>query len=302
MEAETISNQILLHSKLNALVKLKKVFDSACFRYSISCNYHGINLNFKTKSQQFIQSLKHLIPEDWVCQPINENVIYLVGPEDFDYTPELWSDEVSQDCLSFENNTIAIQRDFAAQIGSNEVLLICEEEVGDGFYNFLRWYISEKLMNIGKYVLHASCVLDKNNNAHLFLGHSGAGKTTITKLSHPRLVLGDDMNLVSLQNSTLLVEAGAIGGQFNSMIGYDKKMPVVACYWLKQDLKNERSLLNPLAANQKIIASFANLHWPTLPLEKINQLMTFSNEVAVNTKLYELSFVNTPTIWDLLDP
>lgn len=300
--SEEVSNQSLLKTKLNDLSQFYEILNPAKFPESICCNYHGINLHFKTRSSRFVQSLKGLIPNNWLMIPSSSDVvIYLMTPEEFEHSSLSWSEEASQDCLSFENNTIAIQRDFASKIGTNEVLLICEDTVGDGFYNFLRWYLSEKLTSLDKYVVHSSCVLDKDHNAHLFLGHSGAGKTTITKLSHPRLILGDDMNLVSLEHNTLYVEAGAIGGQFNSMIGYDKKMPVKACYWLKQSPSNEKLKLVPLAANQKLLASFANLHWPTLPQTKIDQLMTFSIRAIQATIFYELKFRNDPSIWEYLD-
>lgn len=299
---EEISNHSLLEKKLDDLSKFKLKINSTIFDYSISCNYHGINLNFKTKSPKFVQSLKNLIPKEWICSPGSQTMIYLMEPSEFGYTPESWSDEASQNCISYENNTIAIQRDFASQIVSDNVFLICEDNISDGFYNFLRWYLSEKLMDIGKFVVHASCVLDKHHGAHLFLGHSGAGKTTITKLSSPRLVLGDDMNLVSLENNILYVEAGAIGGLFNSMIGYDKKIPVKAIYWLKQSTENIRVEQDPLIANQKFLASFANLHWETLPQQKIDQLMEFSLLATTQTKFYELKFQNSPAIWEYLDP
>lgn len=299
---EEISNELLFNQKLDALLTFKKNLNPALFIYSLSCNYHGIHLHFKSKSSKFIQSVQNLIPANWKCDPNNESAIFLLAPEEFNHSLESWSDESLQDCVSLENNSIAIQRDFASQVLDKNVLLICEESVGDGLYNFLRWYLSEKLMAIGKFVVHASCVLGKDNQAHLFLGHSGAGKTTITELSTPRLVLGDDMNLVSIENGILMVEAGAIGGKFNSMIGYGKKMPVKAVYWLKQDLENKKIELDQLSANQKFLASFANLYWPTLAQDKINQLMEFSLLATAQTNFYELKFIKNPSIWGHLDP
>lgn len=300
---DSLSNQALFKKKFNDLVRFKQILNPVLFPHTVCCDYHGINLCFKTKSPKFIQSLKKLVPKDWlVLPPPGGKVIYLMTPEEFNNSLQSWGDETSQDCLSLENNSIAIQRDFAAHILEQEVLLICEDSVSDGFYNFLRWYLSEKLMNIGKYVLHASSVLDKFNEAHLFLGHSGAGKTTITELSTPRLVLGDDMNLVSLENGHLMAEAGAIGGQFNSMIGYDQKRPVKACYWLKQDRVNSLREIAASEASQKFLASFANLYWPTLPESKIAQLMKFSTQALSQTKFYQLHFINTPAIWEYLDP
>ncbi|HXH76821.1 MAG TPA: hypothetical protein VNJ08_17765 [Bacteriovoracaceae bacterium] len=295
---DEVSNQPLLQNKIAAL-------DSQLptdFAFAVSCNYHGINLDIKTRSLRLVNSIKNLVPDGWLESTSSECRIFVLDPLEFGHTPESWSDESSQDCLTFEENTIAIQRDFAARIFQDHVLLICEDKVGDGFYNFLRWYLSEKLMLLNKYVVHASCVLDKHNNAHLFLGHSGAGKTTITKLSHPRSVLGDDMNLISIDNNTLQVEAGALGGQFNSMIGYDTKRTIVACYWLNQAKANEKKDLGPLSANIKLLASFANLHWPTLPEERINQLIGFASTAASVTKFYQLNFLNTQAIWEFLDP
>lgn len=297
-----LSNQILFDQKIHDLDKFKNEMSLQALEHSFSCVYHGINLNFKTKSTSFIDSLKSFIPKEWIGNQSEDTVIYLISPAEFGYSAEEWSDEFSQDCVSYENNTLVVQRDFAACLYDNQVFLICEDSVGDGFYNFLRWYLSEKLMGLNKYVLHASCVLDKKKNAHLFLGHSGAGKTTITKLAAPRLVLGDDMNLVSFSNNQFFVEAGAIGGQFNSMIGYDQKVPVSACYWLKQAGKNERIDLQSLIAGQKLLASFANLHWPTLSMTKVEQLMNFSEQVIKHTKFYELKFINDASIWEFLDP
>lgn len=299
---EEISNPLLLEKKINDLKLFHQKIHLDLLKHSIACHYHGIHLHFKTKSTRFVESLTSLIPASWQASPSEEMVIYMASPEDFGHTPLFWSDESCQDCLSYKENTIAIQRDFAAMIDGQKVYLICDDSVGDGFYNFLRWYLSEKLMGLGKFVVHASCVLDKNHQAHLFLGHSGAGKTTITKLSSPRLVLGDDMNLVSLIDNVLYVEAGAIGGQFNSMIGYGKLMPVKACYWLKQSAKNECHQFEAAMAQQKLLASFANLHWPTLPQAKILQLMEFSMLALKTTPVYELQFKKDSSIWELLDP
>ena len=302
MTLEQVSNQFLLEKKINDLhlFKLKiNPQDSYC---SLACSYHGINLHFKTKSINFINSIKKLIPESWIIHSKDEPIIYLMTPEEFGHTQELWCDESLPECISLENNTIGIQRDFAAKVGASEVFLICESRVADGFYNFLRWYLSEKLIDINKFVVHSSCVLDKNNMAHLFLGHSDAGKTTITELSYPRLVLGDDMNIISLENNMLFVEAGAIGGKFNSMIGYDRKMPVKACYWLHQDCLNERIGLSSTIANQKLVASFANLNWPTLSQKKTEKLLIFSSQASSLMNFYQLNFLNSSTVWDFLDP
>lgn len=269
--------------------------------YNVVCNYHGINLNLFTKSLEFINSLKNYIPTNWLECVANSKKIYILGPNDFLLSNENWCDESSQDCLSLNNNTIAIQRDFAAKIYKDFIVLICEEYVGDGFLNFLRWYISEKLLENNKFVLHSSCVLDKNNFAHLFLGHSGAGKTTITSLSTPRLVLGDDMNIVTISNSRVFVEAAAIGGLFNSMIGHDKKVELKAIYWLKQSVENKIESLDKNFGLAKVLASFANLNWDTLSNENLDKLLNFSNEVTDHVSIFNCLFNKSDEIWKIID-
>lgn len=299
---DKVSNQKLYDDKFKILGIFRKSFDANIFSYSFACNYHGISLKFHSRSEKLKQSLLSFLPEQWLNTENQAFEIYLLSPAYFNYPLESWCDEASQDCYSLEKNHIAIQRDFASWfISPNQILLICEDCVGDGFYNFLRWFISERLISHNKYVIHASCVLDKYNKAHIFLGHSGAGKTTITKLSAPRLTLGDDMNIISLEDQVPIVEAGAIGGLFNSMIGYDKKIEVKACYWLTQAKENSLVELSPQIANQKLLASFANLHWPTLPEKTADQLVDFSMKLTNTIKFYELQFKNDSSIWTLLD-
>jgi hypothetical protein len=179
---------------------------------------------------------------------------------------------------------------------------VTEDCLGDGFYNFLRWFVSEKLIEMNKYVIHASCVLGSDGLAHIFLGHSGAGKTTITKLSSPRKVLGDDMNIISFgSEGDVVVEAGAIGGLFNSMIGYGVQTKIKGFYWLQKSDSNKLIEIEKSIASQRLLSSFANLHWPTLSSSKEEHLISVSILAAKNTKFYQLNFKKDSSFWDLIE-
>jgi hypothetical protein len=86
------------------------------------------------------------------------------------------------------------------------------------------------------------------------------------------------------------------------MIGYDNKMPVKAIYWLKQSSENKLSKLSSTMAQQKLLASFANLNWPTLPETTSAQLIDFSFKVVASVDFYELEFIKDAAIWEILDP
>lgn len=301
---DEISNSALLKRKKAEVEKLDFA-DLHCtsFKYTFSCLYHGVPLLLKSHSAQLGKDLTKLLPETWQPSTLqNATTVFVIDPQEIGYSPEEWCSESSQDCHSFELNSIAVQRDFAARKNDDSVILICESALGDGFYNFLRWFISEKLLEQNKFVMHSSCVLDKEGMARLFLGHSEAGKTTITELSHPRSILGDDMNIVSSENGQLMVEAGAIGGRFHSMIGYDKRVPVKACYWLVQSPQNNLRKMEETKGMQKFIASFANLNWPTLPAEKNFQLIQFASLASRSVPFYTLEFEKSLSVWEMLDP
>jgi len=300
---EEISNPDLIERKKTLLQNLSFDFSQPSSDLVFNCNYHNIPLRFITQSSSFITSLEKLIPAHWKRENDDFFSIALFDPRSLGFTSEEWADESSQDCLSYDENKIAIQRDFAAKIESDKVVLICEGDTSDGFYNFLRWFISGKLIAQGKFVMHSSCVLSASskNQAYLFLGHSGAGKTTITELSSPRLVLGDDMNILSEDKNVLTVEAGAIGGRFNSMIGYDHLVPIKGIYWLVQDDHDELVPLDRMKGAQKLLASFANLHWPTMKEKDIQKLLDFAESASSRVPFYELHFKKSISIWDLLE-
>lgn len=65
------------------------------------------------------------------------------------------------------------------------------------FENFLRVLVAYRLLETGGALVHSAGVVEEGR-AHLFLGPSGAGKTTLARLARNagRAVLSDDMNAV----------------------------------------------------------------------------------------------------------
>ena len=298
---DIISNKNLFNKKQNILKNYLLREDT--FDHQLAIQYHGIDLQLHSQSNVIQTDLLALLPHEWFVSNSVAIDIYIISPSIFNIGLEEFSEETSQDCYSLDNNHWAIQRDFAAKIlDNNKVILVCEERLGDGFYNFLRWFISEKLIERNKFVLHASCVLDKKGDAHVFLGHSGAGKTTVTKLSSPRQILGDDMNILSIsEDLDVMIEAGAIGGLFNSMIGYGVKKKIKGIYWLSQSNNNELIKLDTISGSQHLLASFANLHWPTLSKQVENKLVETSFHVAQNVDFFQMNFKKDSSFWELLE-
>jgi len=64
-----------------------------------------------------------------------------------------------------------------------------------GLENFLRVMTASFILRQGGLLLHAAGVV-RGGRAHIFFGPSGAGKTTVTRLSPRDVVLSDDLTLI----------------------------------------------------------------------------------------------------------
>lgn len=268
------------------------------FNHSLSCRYLGISLTFHSHSKTFIDDLSDHLPESWLSDVQNPVNIYLMDPSLFNFSKKEWCEEISQNC--FENNssesTYYLQRDFLAVI-TNDIFLISEEVLGDGFYNFLRTYLSRKIIEDKKVIFHSSCIVGRDNKARFFIGHSGAGKTTITSLAEGRVVLGDDMILCEVKNDKVYASPAAIGGAFLPNVSYDESFEVAGFYWLEQSDQNKVSTFTKIQAKTKLMASYANLFWESLEDNEIGFLMDFSSKILNRCPVYKLDFTQTSDFW-----
>ena len=111
---------------------------------------------------------------------------------DFDHRP-------SAVCLA--GIRLMVRLDWAEGTGLASGLWTSEDGGAEGdlfpgiFENFLRVLVAYRLLELGGLVVHSAGVVDRGE-AYLFLGRSGAGKTTLSRLSEAagRSVLSDDLN------------------------------------------------------------------------------------------------------------
>lgn len=303
-----ISNQVLFKSKKEILTSLSESdFSKKSFKHKVSCLYHGVPLVFYTNSYSFYNELLSYLPTSWKLEDTNQlhdldvMSIYIKDYKDYGYDFNTWSDELSQDCII--QKSFIYQRDFAARILTpKKITLITEPKVCDGFYNFLRWYLPLELIKVNKLILHSSCILDKNSsNAHFFLGHSGAGKTTITELSSPRKILGDDMNLLSLDKTGLRAQAGAIGGYFKPQVNYSDSFPIKSFNWIIQSQENKRVKLSTAQARTKLMASVSNIFWESLDREQTDFIFETVMKAVSEVPVYELHFKKDSSFWNTIE-
>jgi hypothetical protein len=142
-------------------------------------------------------------------------------------------------------------------------------------------------------VIHSSCLV-QGGEAYLFAGHSGAGKSTVARLSRPRPILSDEATIIRLDAQGVLV--------YNSPFRSDTDMPSLtepyrlqAVHLLHQASYNKRFPLAKMDAVLKLLQRV--FYWAHDPKET-KKLMTMCKTLVERVPVYELSFQKNDTFWE----
>tara|TARA_R110000868_G_scaffold132380_2_gene343135 strand:+ start:68488 stop:69399 length:912 start_codon:yes stop_codon:yes gene_type:complete len=274
---------------------------------SIFFKYHDIPIEFSSPDKALLHSIQQTLPASWFLKASEVQNVYKVSHyplETLGLQEEVFEDEADSECYieHLDKRELAYHRDFVALKDNGHVKAIFTSRVDDGFYNFIRWLLSRDLLVAQKVVLHSSVILGRDQKAYVFLGPSGAGKTTTCHNAQERLVLGDDMNILKLDNNKVLAQAGAIGGKFSPQVPIEQSYEVAGLYWLSQSQKLELTPLNASKAAQVLLVSLANMFWPSAREQDKRLAMDFVTQVIARTNCYELKLQNNDAFWKLIEP
>lgn len=106
----------------------------------------------------------------------------------------------------------------------------------DIFENFLRVVVAYRLHDQGGAVVHCAAVAG-SGGVHLFLGRSGAGKSTISRLAQERggTVLSDDLNALRLEGGVTVVEKLPFTGDYGDSRSVARPAALAGLYRLEKD-------------------------------------------------------------------
>lgn len=271
------------------------------FENSVDVTIHDIPFRFFVKSEAVIKRLYGIYPVEWFQRPSNKKpfCVYWLNNEDFGFTDAQWEDNESYECHlhSTVNRQYAIQRDFLGIEERDYSILVCSYVIGDGFFNFLRWIAPKYFIHTGKLLLHSSCVLDANKEAYFSLGPSGAGKTTISTLVPRSKVLGDDMNVLKIENGRVWAQAGALGQAITNPREYSHWYPVAGMLWLE---KSDSISIEDIGASDqylKLSSAVANVFWPHLKAHEAQMIFATIQSVLKLICIKKLKFPIDREVW-----
>ena len=172
--------------------------------------------------------------------------------------------------------------------------------------NHLRVLVAYRLLAVGGVLLHSSGVVDGQDQnsagrAYLFLGPSGAGKTTVARLSREQglAVLSDDMNGVIPQPETAGVYRVPFAGEpaLSCPMGESEPLPLAALVRLRQ---GETSRLRSLTRSQALAHLAACAPFVNRDPHRQEALLHNLESLLRTTPALELEFPRSGGFWPML--
>lgn len=266
--------------------------------------FHDLILSITTDHIRLKNLISDSLPKKWLSPSGDAHFQILhKSPKDYDLDDDFFENETDSHCYIEESagQETAIQRDFVATKKRNKVKAIFSANHPDGFHNFLRWLISRELLEKNSAIIHSSAILGKNGLAYVFLGPSGAGKTTTCYNADQRKILADDMNYLHFDGTRAWISPGAIGGRFLSEVEIDNRYEVVGFYWLEQSNHLSLEPNSSSVAAKRILSSIANIFWSNNSLEISSMAMKLAINVAKVSPCYTLQLKNDSTYWEMIE-
>lgn len=125
------------------------------------------------------------------------------------------------------------------------------------FENFLRVLVAYRLLETGGALVHSAGVVEEGR-AYLFLGPSGAGKTTVGRLARSagRTVLSDDMNAVTAGSGSrgFRVERLPFAGDLGQTAAPGESRPLGGLFRIEKGARVQIDELSPARALAALLA------------------------------------------------
>jgi hypothetical protein len=146
-------------------------------------------------------------------------------------------------------------------------------------------------------LIHSSCILE-NGHAHLFAGHSGAGKSTVTALSLPRGIFSDEATLVKISSDVVTVFHSPFRSEFHTNLNEQLTPSSLSSIQILHQSPTNRRL--PIKKTDGLLTLMNKVfYWSPSP-EVARKILGKLKEMVEIVPVYELHFRKEPTFWELI--
>lgn len=145
------------------------------------------------------------------------------------------------------------------------------------------------------FLLHAASVV-RDGRAYVFMGRSGAGKSTVASLSPEGSVLTDEISLLRRENNLWRAHGTPFWGEFRAG-GNNRNYPVAGIYCLEQARSNRLEPIRP----KELLRSMLPCVLFFTPDPRTNRaLLNILMSFVQNTPCFRLHFRKDSSFWGVI--
>ncbi|CAN7714409.1 hypothetical protein LJR153_005908 [Paenibacillus sp. LjRoot153] len=144
-------------------------------------------------------------------------------------------------------------------------------------------------------LIHSSCVIDKGK-AYMFAGHSGAGKSTAAKLSHPRELFSDEATIVKITAEKITVFNSPFRSELDRT-STQETSPLAGIYLLNQAIDNQ---VLPLNKSNGFLNLMDKIFYWSHSSEETASILQLLQHLVNSVSVGELYFRKNNTFWELI--
>jgi hypothetical protein len=159
----------------------------------------------------------------------------------------------------------------------------------------LRILLTWMLLPRTGFLLHAATVV-RRDRAYLFMGKSGAGKSTVASLAPEGSVLTDELSLVRREDGIWRAYGTPFWGEFRAGDS-NTSAPIAGIFRLVQAEENRVTPLRPVEFLRAMIANV--LFFSRRPADS-QRLLEIVGQAAQELRGYALEFRKDRTLWEVL--
>jgi hypothetical protein len=163
--------------------------------------------------------------------------------------------------------------------------------------SLLRILLSFVLLPRSGFLLHAASVV-RDGRAYVFVGRSGAGKSTVASRSPSGSVLTDEISLLRFSDVCWHAHGTPFWGEFRAA-GMNRRYPVAGIYLLSQALEDR---VEPLSAKEILRALLPCVLFFTSRKDANEVLLQMLLGLARQVPCYRLSFRMGSGFWEVIAP